>query len=35
MTVARLRSELTNEEFLYWVVFFQRRGQEMELQQGR
>lgn len=35
MTVNRLRNELTQEEFLYWIVFFKRRRQEQELSDGR
>lgn len=31
MTVQRMRSEMTQEEFRYWVVFFKRRQQEDEL----
>lgn len=31
MTVARLREEMTNEEFVYWCIYFGRKAQREEL----
>ena len=31
MTVARLRTEMSNDELLRWSVYFGRRNQEAEL----
>lgn len=31
MTVARLRSELTSDEFVRWQVYFGRKAQRREL----
>lgn len=37
MTVARLRTEVSAHEYVQWVTYFARRGQEQELarMQGR
>jgi hypothetical protein len=31
MTVAKLRQELTNDEFLRWGIYYARKSQEAEL----
>lgn len=31
MTVAQMRSEMGNEEFIYWSRYYARRGQEQEM----
>lgn len=33
LMVARLRSEMSNDEFLRWSVYFARKGQRRELGQ--
>lgn len=35
MTVARLRREMSQEEFMRWSVFYGRKGQRMQLAQRR
>jgi hypothetical protein len=37
MTVARLRAEMTNQEFMEWGVFYARKAQreELEIAKGR
>lgn len=32
MTVARLRQEMSNEEFVRWGVYFGRKAQRQELE---
>lgn len=32
MTVARMRAELSNDEFLSWSVYYARNAQRMELE---
>lgn len=32
MTVSRLRSEMSSEEFVAWSVYYQRLAQEQELE---
>lgn len=32
MTVARLRAEMTNQEFLEWAIFYSRKAQREELE---
>jgi hypothetical protein len=34
MTVARLRAEMTQAEFVYWSIYHGRRSQERELKGG-
>ena len=34
LTLGRLRSEMSNEEFLTWNVYYARSAQVAELQQG-
>jgi hypothetical protein len=34
MTVARLRAEMGQGEFVRWQVFYGRRAQEIELRKG-
>lgn len=34
MTVAELRTRMSNEEFVGWTVFYGRRAQEIELARG-
>lgn len=31
LTVARMREEMSGDEFTRWVIFHQRKGQRMEL----
>lgn len=33
MTVADLRSRLSNEEYVFWQMYHSRRAQEIELEQ--
>jgi len=33
MTVARLRAEMPNEEYVYWTVYYGRKAQRRELEQ--
>lgn len=33
LTVGRLRSEMSNEEFLMWNVYYARQSQQAELEQ--
>lgn len=33
MTVGRLRSEMSNDEFVRWGIYFGMKAQEQELQQ--
>lgn len=35
MTVARLRLELSNDEFLHWSIYFGRKSQKEQLAQKR
>lgn len=35
MTVARLRSEMSNGEFVYWSRFYMRKAQRDELESKR
>jgi hypothetical protein len=32
MTVARLRAEMSNEEFMRWGIYFGRKAQRAELE---
>ncbi|WP_422733996.1 hypothetical protein ACN26Y_29855 [Micromonospora sp. WMMD558] len=32
MTVARMREELSNEEFVYWSIYFARKAQRRRLE---
>jgi hypothetical protein len=32
MTVARMRRELSNDEFMHWGIFYQRKAQQVELE---
>lgn len=32
MTVARLRTELTNDEYVRWVIYYSRLNQRQQLQ---
>lgn len=34
MTVARLRVELSNAEYVRWAMYFARQAQDMELRGG-
>lgn len=33
MTVARLRAEMSNEEWTYWSVYYARKAQRQQLEQ--
>lgn len=35
MTVAALRRDMSNDEFVRWAVYFARRAQRQELAHGR
>ncbi len=35
MTVAHLRTEMSNAEFVQWTVWFARRAQQQELEQKK
>lgn len=35
MTTARLRAEMTNQEFVEWGIFYARKAQREELQTSR
>lgn len=35
MTVARLRAEMGNDEYVRWLVYFGRRGQRDQITGGR
>lgn len=33
LTVARLRAEMSNDEFVRWAIYFARKGQRREIGQ--
>lgn len=35
MTVARMRAEMSNQEFVYWSRFYMRKAQREELEMKR